>query len=684
MGLTLAAMLPYSLLLPWQYILYLSLVLLIQLLVSHLVKEKSRLLKFIFIIIGILIIVQYWGQLQINVIGMALFCLVLVLKPMEMHSQRDQQVWIVLCYFSVIAILFFDNSFLLFIYSSLLIIILTAFVIVIHFPGESFKNSLINSTGLLLKTAPMVLILFIVFPRLGEPAWNLPASGDNGRISVKSQGISGMSNTLNPGDLNQLSLSQETAFRVQFHKRRPESKDLYWRGNAFYFSDGKQWTSDYYLKSYLELQTPVKLNKIIHSKNKKLFEYTINQEAHQQQWLFTLGLPIELQTISNTEAVLSEDNLLLATEPVKQSIQYRQTSFATMRIKNAFKESQKALFLQALQLPENKRMANQTIALGRQWRNQYSDDKALLNHALNWFVQEEFYYSRDVPKYTDNPIDAFLFQGKQGYCGHYATAFAMLMRAADIPARVVTGYKGGEQSFVGNYLTLKQANAHAWVEVWLENEGWSRVDPTAVIPSERILEDDLRAQLRSDEAEQISVQHNKDHDKRSGTSGSSSFNKNFKRQFQQYSEYIDYLWDVWIIQYGQSNQQLLLAFSGLNQVNTVLLITIVAVIVVAIGLMLLLVRWKRPVTLQAVYQSLLKTLQENGFDTYQNEGPETLKKRLSSNMMSQDEKIKYSECIELLNHYMELRYNDKERILSETTLSNKQILDLQKKINSIF
>ncbi len=674
LALTMAAILPYGLILPWQYISYLSLLIMIQfsaIYFKHDVIIKSELLlKLIFIAIGLLFIAYFWNPLKINVIGMAVLCLVLALKPLELKSQRDQQVWIVLSYFAVIAVLFFDSSFLLFIYSSLFIIFLTAFVSVIHFPGETFKTSLKNAIGLLLKTAPIVLILFIIFPRLGEPVWNLSSAADNGHLSQNGQGVSGISNTLNPGDLSQLSLSQDTAFRVQFNGLHPKPENLYWRANTFYYTDGKQWISDYYVRNYYDLQTPVTIKKFTMLPKKKLFEYSINQDANQKQWLFTLGLPVQLQSVSNTQVVLSEDNLLLAKNPIQASIQYTQKSYTGYMRPGRVNKKQRALQLQALQLPDDKSSVHRTIMLAKQWRETYSNDNDLLLQALKWFAEESFFYSRNVLKSVVYPIDSFLFEGRKGYCGHYATAFTLLMRAANIPARVVSGYRGGEPSDIGDFLTIKQANAHAWVEVWLEEEGWIRIDPTAVIPSERILEDDLLAQRKSETTALRNTQKNLRENDHSGLSNYSSFN--------QYLEYMDYLWDVWVIQYGQSNQRLLLTFSGLNNIITALL-SIIVIFVFLFIIFFIIRRQKKIIALVDLYRLLLKVLQENGFDTYPNEGPETLKRRLVSNLLSPTLCARHLKLIRWLDSYIKLRYNNKGKILDK-----KQVIVLQKKIHLIF
>lgn len=681
-GLGMAAVLPYGILLPWPYIFFLAIVLVSEfvLIKTEFLEQSKRsktIVKIIFMIAGMLFIIYYWNQLQINIIGLALFCLVLSLKPLETRSQRDYQVLIVLCYFAVIALLFFDNSFLLFFYSSLYIIVLTAFVIMLHFPGESYKDNIISSVRLLIKTAPMVLIVFIIFPRLGTPVWHLSSMDGDHKIGANGQGISGLSNSLNPGDLSKLSLSQETAFRVTFNQHRPAADELYWRANSYYFSDGKQWLSDYYLKSYFDLQVPIKINHIAQINKQMQFKYTINQAASHQQWLFTLGTPIELQSISNTQAVLSEDNLLLAKAPVHDSVQYTQISYANPRVAGTFNNDQQALILQALQLPENKRLAHKTISLGQQWRKTYADDKSLLKHALKWFAQEEFYYSRDVPNYSVNPIDEFLFQGKKGYCGHYATAFAMLMRAAQIPARVVSGYKGGQTSRFGDYLTIKQANAHAWVEVWLGKQGWSRIDPTAVIPAARVLEDDLLSQIHSEASEQMLEEQNTSEQ----SAEKAIFEGRFLRQFKLYSEYLDYVWDVWIVQYDQTNQHLLLAITGLDRLNTVWIILVAVFIICFAMVVAKIVQWqKQTISLRVVYQSLLMKLQEQGIKILHNEGPETLKKRLLIVFQERNEAHKCLQIVALIDRYIELRYNDKgQQIQRQHIVELKRQIELIKK-----
>src|SRR5690606_25782031 len=127
------------------------------------------------------------------------------------------------------------------------------------------------------------------------------------------------------------------------------------------------------------------------------------------------------------------------------------------------------------------------VEMARSWRSQGLGDEEIVDRALRMFNEQEFYYTLQPPLAVDDAIDQFLFETRQGFCEHYAAAFTVLMRAAGIPARVVTGYQGGTLNPVGGYVIVRQRDAHAWAEVWLGEKGWVRVDPTAAVAPNRIL-----------------------------------------------------------------------------------------------------------------------------------------------------------------------------------------------------
>lgn len=125
-------------------------------------------------------------------------------------------------------------------------------------------------------------------------------------------------------------------------------------------------------------------------------------------------------------------------------------------------------------------------ALAQEWALQNPEPAAVISKALSFFKENGFSYSLRGTASAGDPIDDFLFRTRSGYCEHFASAFAFLMRAAQVPARIVGGYLGGERNPFGNYLIVRQSDAHAWVEVWLPQAGWSRIDPTLVVAPARM------------------------------------------------------------------------------------------------------------------------------------------------------------------------------------------------------
>src|SRR5690606_3163247 len=165
---------------------------------------------------------------------------------------------------------------------------------------------------------------------------------------------------------------------------------------------------------------------------------------------------------------------------------------------------------QALHLPAG--FNPRTLALGSQWRTDAGDDEAaIIQRALQW-ISGEFAYTLETPLAGRHSADEFLFEQKAGFCEHFSSAFAVLMRSAGIPARVVTGYAGGVRNRFGDYWVVRRMDAHAWTDVGLQGRGWVRVDPTAAVAPERIydtLEDRLGTDGNGDAGFTIAGQWNR-------------------------------------------------------------------------------------------------------------------------------------------------------------------------------
>jgi transglutaminase-like putative cysteine protease len=276
---------------------------------------------------------------------------------------------------------------------------------------------------------------------------------------------------MSPGDITSLAQSDAPAFRVRFDGAPPERAQLYWRGPVLESFDGRRWRalvdSARRQKAIVQLrQTPA--GGPVHS-------YEIMLEAHHQRWLLPLETPL---TWSAADASLSATNELLSARPVTSRSAWRGRSTTMPRFRDARAPEPATLQNTAARNPRS-------AALATEMRAAAGSDRSYLRNILGMFRQQTFYYTLEPPALGDHPVDDFLFRTRSGFCEHYASAFAMLARAAGIPARVVTGYQGGEPNPLADYWIVRQSDAHAWTEVWLDGY-WERYDPTAAVAPERV------------------------------------------------------------------------------------------------------------------------------------------------------------------------------------------------------
>jgi transglutaminase-like putative cysteine protease len=333
--------------------------------------------------------------------------------------------------------------------------------------ASDWRGQLRESTRLILQGIPLALLLFVLFPRLAGPLWGTP---------TEAGGRSGLSDTMSPGSISDLSLSDAVAFRVDFKGPPPPPPLRYWRGPVLSRFDGREWRAVYKL-----------LPGRFVSPRGSTVEYTVTLEPHGKVWLFALEHPTDLprspsndlRALTGTEiAFLSYDQQLIAKAPVAQAIRYTQRSSLRDTYSGTDENPR-----ESLQLPSNN---PRTLAFAKKMRQGFDSDRAYINAVLKWFHNEPFVYTlAPGPTLDHDPVDGFLFDTRRGFCEHYAGAFTVLLRAAGIPARVVTGYQGGEMNPDGDYMIVRQSDAHAWAEALLDGQ-WQRFDPTAAVAPSRI------------------------------------------------------------------------------------------------------------------------------------------------------------------------------------------------------
>ncbi|HKU69359.1 MAG TPA: DUF3488 and transglutaminase-like domain-containing protein, partial [Burkholderiales bacterium] len=362
-------------------------------------------------------------------------------------------------YFLIITNFLYEQNIPTAIYMIACTVVITATMLSLHY-GRSeppFQVHLRAAGVLLAQSIPLMLALFLLFPRVPGPLWGLPQDAFSG--------VSGLSETMAPGSLSNLILSDAVAFRVKFESPVPRRNNLYWRGPVMWDFDGRTWSVPrfvYGTGDYPSIGQPV--------------SYEVTLEPHNKRWLFALDLPGKVPP----RAFMTTDNQIYATRPVNNRLRYDMTSY----IGGSETREYPGALRRALNLPVDSSPRAQ--ALARDLRARHADDREIVDEVLSMFREQKFFYTLTPPLLGEQPVDEFLFSTRRGFCEHYASAFAVLMRAAGIPARVVTGYQGGELNEFGNYLIVRQSDAHAWTEVWLKDQGWVRVDPTSAVAPSRV------------------------------------------------------------------------------------------------------------------------------------------------------------------------------------------------------
>lgn len=315
---------------------------------------------------------------------------------------------------------------------------------------------------------PIAALLFVLFPRIASPLWGVPA--DAGAST-------GLSDSMEPGSISELSLSDAVAFRVDFDGAVPPPAQRYWRGPVLSRFDGRAWT-------LVPRTTPGHLT----PPGPGGVAYTVTLEPHGKPWLFALELPASLPRPAGADdeaagadhyALLTRDQQIIAGTPVSQVLRYRQLSM----LRDRFPQVDAGEAQEYLRLPS--RGNPRTLEFGRELRATNPDAQGIVDAALAWFGASPFVYTLSPPLLDRDPVDAFLFDTRRGFCEHFAGSFVVMMRAAGVPARVVTGYQGGEWNPRGGYMIVRQSDAHAWAEV-LVGGTWRRVDPTATVAPSRI------------------------------------------------------------------------------------------------------------------------------------------------------------------------------------------------------
>ncbi len=548
--------------------------------------------------------------------GLSMLLIMLALKLVEIKTKRDTLLFLYLNYFVVVTNFLYSQSILISLYLFTVVWLITTTIIAVNRQGSEIRfRAHMRVSGLLITQAiPLMLVMFVLFPRISGPLWKLPKS--------ESDGKTGLSENMSPGDISKLIKSNKIAFRVKFTSAIPETKNRYWRGPVLSHFNGRAWTVDRQLSRRI----------MYHHPKSTLSTYTITLEPNYSKLLPALDTPVSWPN----SGFMSSEHVIYAFQTVNNRFQYQLSSSNKPISRQTLPGKIRNRYLQ---LPQSYNPLSTTFISN--FRRQHPNDISLVNNLLQYFRNNKFIYTLQPPKLGKHSVDEFMFKTRRGFCEHYANAFVVMMRMAKIPARVVTGYQGGVYNKLGDYFIVRQSDAHAWAEVWIDNQGWRRIDPTAAVSPDRI-ERGIEASLNDDSA---------------WTGVLYSTNSRFTG-VALYWDNMRNGWNQWVLGYGETLQNEMLAMLGLLSAGWLSKTITLAVIVG--GLLLLIALYyryrdsfKRVEKSQAIYNRFCRKLSSADLPREPWEGPKDYVIRISAARADL-----HTEADKITKLYIQIRYAD--------------------------
>jgi transglutaminase-like putative cysteine protease len=437
-------------------------------------RLRSVVLKLMLVATALTTAFVTYGSARNVEAGISLLVVLMSLKILEAHTAREFRVMILIGWMLCLCGLFLSQD----LTTALCLLIAFALLVValVQFHRGAAAGAVwppVRTTcKLLIQASPLVVLFFLVFPRINAGL----------RLDLRPfrSSNTGFSDRLSPGNIAALANSSDIAFRAEFpgSSTRP-SGPMYWRGVVMWHCDGMEWRAPYAPRPQAASTTPEVAGGrglSVQSSDAKEIQQRITLAPHGARWMFALDRPIK--TVRG--AMLARGDYLWSVQPIRKSRQYDVASAEFSGNEITAKERADSLEVPASISPTVRDLAYS-------WAVQNRDPRAVVSSALRFFRTQGFSYSLTPGEYEN--LEEFLFRRRVGFCEHYAASFATLMRLAGIPARVVVGYLGGEYNDLGHFILVRQADAHAWCEVWLPENGWTRVDPTnAVAPGRASLD----------------------------------------------------------------------------------------------------------------------------------------------------------------------------------------------------
>lgn len=552
----------------------------------------GRLVRWALAVAAVVLVHRQFGTVLGRDPGVTLLVLLTGLKLLELRSMRDAVLAALLLLLIVLGGFLFDNSLALGLYTVLAVVAVVATLIRLQDPDLPARRVARHAALLVAQAVPLMLVAYLLFPRLPDALWAVQSS-DRGATT-------GLSEEMRPGSVSAVSASDEVAFRAYFEGPPPPNPELYWRVRVFWDTDGRAWKEG----------RPLRPHNVVRAAGNPT-AYRLVVEPAERPWLPALDLPLQVPDNVRERAGFIYEMPRLARERAS----YEFVSYTRYRTRAPpRRELQRALALPA-------RTSERVRRLAERWGAGAEDAGEVVQAAIAYFNREPFFYTLEPPALGGDPVDEFLFESRRGFCEHYAAAFVTLMRAAGVPARVVIGYQGGIYNDAGNYLIVRQADAHAWAEVWRADAGWARVDPTAAVAPSRI-------EYGIDGVRRLSEQ-GLPLDGATAEALRLPWLDRFRLRAQLAWDYVNLSWYLWVADYSLERQTRLLSRLGLSAYSVPVMILILAQLVLLYALIQLRRRPRpRPRDiLRGHYEKYCRKLARAGVVRAPAEGPVALAER---------------------------------------------------------
>jgi len=585
---------------------------------------RLRSLVWKLVLVGLILSLLFfsYGSLRGIEPGVSLIVMLTSVKILEAHTAREFHIMIMVAWVLCLCGFFLSQN--LAIALCLLIAFALLLVALVQFhrgSSSAFWPPVRTAGKLLAQAGPLIILLFLFFPRL--------STGLRFQIAPQRAASAGFSDRLSPGSVSALANSSEVAFRAEFPDGKiPPLGAMYWRGVVMWHGEGLEWEAP---------NAPATLPRTSQGPpHGQPIRQWITLEAHDARWMFALDWPVN----SPSGATLAPGNYLWSYQPIHKPRRYEVVSYPEIPNNRLHSRERESL----LEVPAATSPA--VRALAQSWSAEKAEPRAIVNKALEFFRTQGFRYSLSPGEYRKNDLEEFLFHRRLGFCEHYAASFATLMRLAGIPARVVTGYLGGEYNEIGHFFLVRQADAHAWCEVWFPDSGWQRIDPTAVVAPDRVNLGFNSFLERRGAAGQLDTQ--------------SVFARNLARwpifaRARLGWQTLSYAWDTRVLSFDGDEQESFFASIGIAGQGPIFFI--MGTLAVTIALLALYAGWTHLRTrprgdrIKIVYESFCQKTAKLGAPRDPSEGPLDFSRRATGLLPTESDRIR-----RIAKAYIALRY----------------------------